>query len=59
MTGTFAEIARARRIEALQAMYGDDAELMAKPAPKALRFAPVDQLLDTLSFQDPLRLMAA
>jgi len=59
MTGTYAEIARARRIEALQAMYGDDVALMTKKAPKVLRFAPVDKLIETLSTQDPLRLMAA
>lgn len=59
MTGTFAEIARNRRIEALQAMYGEDFDLMVKPAPKALRFQPVDKILDALSSQEPLRVAAA
>lgn len=59
MTGTYAEIARARRIEALEAMYGEDVALMTKKAPKALRFPPVDKIIETLSSQDPLRLMAA
>lgn len=59
MTGTYADIARARRIEALQAMYGDDAPLMTKKTPKALRFPPIDKIIDHLTTQDPLRLMAA
>ena len=63
MTGSFAETARTRRIEALQAMHAKRAGVTSHAAPlcaaKPSRFPPVDKVLLALTAQDPLRLMAA
>ncbi len=63
MTGSFAEIARTRRIEALQAMHAQRAGVAPTTANlhavKTSRFPPIDKVLAALTVQDPLRLMAA
>ncbi|MEP3347357.1 MAG: hypothetical protein ABJN34_07450 [Litoreibacter sp.] len=63
MTGSFAEKARTRRIEALQAMHTQRAGVTPKAATlcsaKDMRFPPIEKVLAALSIQDPLRLMAA
>jgi len=62
MTGSFAETARTRRIEALQAVHARRAGVASRAATLSAaqpsRFPPIDKVLAALTVQDPLRLMA-
>lgn len=63
MTGSFAETARTRRIEALQAMRAQRAGVTSPAATlcaaKPTRFPPIEKVLATLTIQDSHRLAAA
>lgn len=63
MTGSFTEIARRRRIIALQGMQarrdGVAPKTVTLCTAKTTRFPPIERVLTALTNQDPLRLMAA